>query len=579
MSDEAEFVEDLLNYTGPISVDTETISLNDRNCIGVGVAIEGKEFYFPVLPEPSSHLPVVLGILSDPRRVKVYFNAMFDLRVIDTLARDENLPRPSSLGVEDASIMGQVQGRESNELDELSERYLGYRNPFKIKDLLLSARDGKKGANMLDVPMEAVALKNQFDTRQTLQLYEFFKDRWVDEAQRECYTVDLQVLTMLLEMEEGGLLLDDRKVEEFYEELRRDVLGYERLCDEHGFRPGSPQQVGYVLASRGNILPFTRGVRRQLRTDEESLEVLDDPLARVILQYRKVGKLLSTYVVPYRGRDRAYTHFRIDLATGRLASGQFGKAHKHVCRNMQNIPNSGQYPMRSIFVPDSGSFSWMDYSQIEMRVLANLAHDQNMLAAFERGESIHMLTLNKLWPGVGKKDSAGNDTWEYLTSKTFNFAMAYYAMDTTLAKHTKLPLQACSEFKALWLNELFPGCRDFMEARMADPSPVAITEFGRRMKLPTIEEMREVSENAGNWFNEKSAQNHINKCKINYVIQGTAADIMKRGMLMLSGESGVKLQVHDELVVDGDFQFPDEMSYIHPEFKTPFEVHKGDRWQ
>lgn len=560
-----------------MSVDTETISLTDRTCIGIGVAIPEAEYYFQILPQTTEALPILAEILSDPNRQKVYFNALFDLRVLEQTFTENGLPPPDARNIVDVSIMAQVQGRESGELNKLAELYLGPEsvNPYSIKQLLLDARGGKRGGNMLEVPFEVIALKNWYDTRQTLALKSALERRFPTEASRDCYDVDNKLVASLLSVEAPGLQIDHRRLEEHYVRLSYEVNGYREICDRWGFNPSSPQQVGYVLAANGNFLPFTRG-GRSLVTDEDALESIaaKEPLARLILSFRKQSKLLSTYVVPFRQADRAYTHFRIDLATGRLASGAFGKAHKHVCRNQQNIPNK----MRDIYLPDTGIFTWFDYSQIEMRLLAFMSHDENMMAAYQNGWSIHEMTMKELWPHAVKKDSEGYDTIEYLTSKTFNFAMAYYAMDTTLAKHTKLPVATCSEYKSRWLD-FYSGAKRFMLDCMASKEPTVVSDFGRVMRLPDIEEMRKRSEDAGNKFNARGAQNHIDKCKINYRIQGTAADIIKRAMLSISTLPGVRLQVHDEIVADGAVAFPDSMERIHPDIRTPFEVHSGPIWQ
>ena len=530
--------------TGIIAVDTETISIKDLTCIGIGLQVSPTEsFYIEVWPDPSDLLSIVTGLIADTKITKLYFNANFDFRVLEFLHETDGCPLPDYINIADASIAAQIQGQTSHSLDDLSLDLLNTTNEYSISGLLDIARleEGRRSVSMLDVPFEAVATKCLNDVWATWHLWEKLQHTWPNQQNKECYDIDIALIPVLKSMERKGLLLDKEVVESEYVRLRREVMGYSDICSDMGFNPGSGQQVGYILASRGNILPFTKS-RKQLRTDEESLSDIDDPIAKLVLQYRKAVKLLGTYIEPWRGQDRAHTCFRIDLSTGRLASFD---------RNLQNIPPS----MRQVFSPDRDYFSWLDFSQIEMRILAWMSGDPTMLDAYKLGIDIHALTQLELWPGSDVKDEA-----KRLVAKTFNFAMAYNANTYTLAKHTKLPERICYEFRQRWLN-LYRKVWEYMETRARDTSTYATTDFGRRMSLPSL---------------DTSPQTHIDKCKINYAIQGTAADIIKRAMLKVGGD--LRLQVHDELVFDGDMTLGEELTHIHPDIYTPYNTYKEKKW-
>ena len=559
----AETLERLNAHHGVIAIDTETVSLKDRTCIGIGIYLNSDEgMYVQVLPETSPILPQVMALCADTRITKIYHNGMYDLGVLTDLARHTGLPEPDYFNIEDTSIMAQVQGQWSNTLQELGTFDLGFTDMFSISDLLKKASEvtGKKKPSMLDVPWQDTALKCLNDCRATFNLYSYLNSKWHSEGEKDCYDVDRKLIPILHMMEDRGLALINDKIEQYWEIFAREKLFYEDICQQWGFNPGSPQQVGYVLASKGNILPFSKN-KRQLVTSEEVLSDLPDGLAHMILAYRKVTKLLSTYVVPFRGADRAYTHFRIDLATGRLASGRV-ESHKHVCRNQQNIPPD----MRDIFAPDDevDGFTNSDFSQLEMRVFAEQCKDPTMIQAYKDNKDIHAITHSAVFPGHPWQYYINKDNEsERTVAKTANFSLIFDAQSYTLSKHTKLPVSWWDDAKAKWFAT-YPGARDYINERKSDDRDYAVTDFGRRMRLPNVFEYPE---------------DHINKCRVNYPTQGTAADIVKRAMLQL-GETDLRLQVHDEYLLNGRYDLErDTFAKIHPEIYTPMDVKHGRVWK
>ena len=581
-----QFVERLKTETPEyISVDTETISLKDRSLIGCGVALNPQEaIYFPALPEPSPYLELLWRLLSLPS-IKVLHNALYDLISLSDYWMEVTgespiveagglFIGPVQTGsrtrplIADTSIMGQVQGVPSIQLAEMSSRYLNWKIDT-IQDILPARQ------NMLDLETSVVARKCLHDCLATLRLfYKMGGPKWwspeghtwnyepslylgydpseptsyyVSPQMKDCYQTDMKLAPLLMRMSWRGMAIRHPELLYWYDHYSQAQLVYEDICSKEGFNPASPQQVGYILADRGNFLPFTKS-GRQLKTDDEELSKLTDPLAAVILAHRGVSKLKSTYLKPWLNSERAYTHFRQDLSTMRLASFD---------RNMQNIPPE----IREIFAPDNGVWSAADASEIEMRILAHITQDPVMLKAYADGSSVHTETQLTLWPGSDPNNKAAR-----LPAKTFNFAMAFFASVETLASHTKLPIVTCKRFRDLWMVR-YNVAADWMAIQMEEAPYRGWQEslFGRRMRLPAI--------GAANF-------GHIQKCALNYIPQGSAADIVKRGMLMLDLQGyDIALQVHDEILCDGAYEFPDSLVYICPEVLIPFKSYQSPIWR
>ncbi len=545
---EEELIGRLDHHRGIIAVDTETVNTNDYTCIGIGVYIGADEgFYFQVFPRTSPYLPQVMGMLGDRDIRKIYHNGQgFDLEVLGKLARDEGLTTPDDVGFEDSEIMAKVGGLPGG-LQRIGEEWLGATDLFSIKDLFDEFGTG----SMLNVPWERVGEKCLNDCRTTWELYHYMDER-LTSRQRDCYEVDRRLIPVLRKIQGRGLALRQGVLREYEDNLTRTVIRIERECDaEANFHPGSNMQVGYVLAARGHILPFTKS-KKQLQVNEEMLEEIDDPLAGMVLEYRKATKLLSTYVRPWLEKDRAYTHFRIDLATGRLASGRVN-GWDTVNRNLQNIPPE----VRQIFRPDDNLWTWADYSQIELRVLAGMSRDKIMMDAYATGKDLHQISASTM------RVPRGN-------AKTFNFAMVYGGGDKIISKRAGIELNEVRKMRAIW-NQLYSGAKAFMDRQYYEHGDAVESDYGRLMRLPEMIE--------GYDYNPRAFAAHVGKCAINYPIQGTAADIIKRGMLKLD-EDGVdlRLQIHDEYLVNGNWIPDSGLEYIHPEIHTPMETKKGLVW-
>mgnify|MGYP000598138826 CR=1 FL=1 len=466
----------------------------------------------------------------------------------------------------DTSAMAHVQALPNNALAEMARAYIGMKID-SVQDILPARK------TMLDLPMEDVAFKCMRDCLATLRLYyKMGGDQWwspdshtwtyepnwyegcdpleptsyaVTPGMKDCYQVDMKLIPLLMRMSRRGIALRPELVKDWYIRTSESKLFFEDICNQEGFNPASPQQVGYTLAARGSFLPFTKS-KKQLATDEETLSSLTDPMATVVLKHREYAKLKSTYLEPWLGEDRATTHFRIDLSTARLASYD---------RNLQNIPPG----IREIFAPDSGTWSDADFDQIELRIFAYITKDPVMLEAYRLGLDLHAITQGFLWPGSDLEDKQIR-----VRAKVFNFAGGIYGGDPkVVSASTKLPFEVCKSYIEVWRAK-YPVGAAWIEAQKEGPWDYIENVFGRRCRLPA-----EVYHTPA----------HIYKCRLNYPPQSSAAEVVKRAMLLCE-RLGMDeaLQVHDEILADGDVEFPDSLAHIHSGIHTPFKVVKGSNW-
>lgn len=522
-----------------IGVDVETISLKERIAIGISVSMEpSKCFYFPLFPTVSPVTP--WWLLKDPDVVKAIHNAMFDLGCM-TEYEVENT------NIADTAVMSRLLCHKFNGLTDLS--WIHEMEVHDTKDLL----DEFGAKIMLDVPEDAVARHCMQHAGATLKLYYEF----LPQTDIAYFNTEMETLPVMLKMAERGILIDHRVRMALELDLGDDVERYLAMCEEtEAFNPGSPQQVSYILAKRGaygvfSRLPFTRnkyGRRTStLSTAAEVLEKMDDPLASLVLAYRKVKYVLSHYVVPWAEEPRAYTRYHLDAITGRPSSTD---------ANMQNIPGVKSptgINARAMLLPDTGMWTDMDFSQLELRILAYLSQDREMLHIFETEGDIHQIVADFL--GIGRK-----------ISKNVNFAMIYGATDQTIAETAHIRSVArAGQLKEMWFS-LFPQAGDYIDTVQHECHLTgrARTIFGRDMRLPTEEE-------------ESRAE--IERKAVNYPIQGSAADILKRALIHCK-DMDIALQVHDELLIDG-MVLPDKfaaLEHIAP-FRTPTEVKYMERWE
>jgi len=534
---------DYLTDPKTIAVDVETISLKERIAIGVGVAPSSKmAFYFPLFPKPSEYTP--WHLLKNPEVKKIFHNAPFDLLCL----REYEI---SNENVSDTSVMAHLLNISPARLIDLVSHVALYGGELyechATKDIL------GKGQIMLDLSEETVARHCCQHTVATYHVH----NHLLPQMDMDYYNSEMEVIPVLMDMSFRGLLIDQEARAKLQVRLEKEVEYYLDLAYTEGFNPGSNQQVGYTLAKRGaysvfNRIPFTRGGtkgRKQLNTSVEVLNKMDDPVAAMVLDYRGKSKLLSTYIKPWAGEDRAYTRFHMDAITGRPSSTD---------RNLQNVPPG---EARGIFLPDSGVFTDADFSQVELRILAHLSGDREMqyiysLPKFNSDGSlneeadIHQQTANFL--GIPRRPA-----------KNVSFAMIYGATDETIAETAHIrSISRARQLKEMWF-EKYREAGDYIQAIQEEAlrNPYATTLYGRRIRLPTIDE---------------ESEGGIMRKAVNYPIQGSAAEILKRALIKCK-HLPIVLQIHDELLFDGKVELPDleNMAPLH----TPIEVKYLERWE
>jgi len=216
--------------------------------------------------------------------------------------------------------------------------------------------------------------------------------------------------------------------------------------------------------------------------------------------------------------------------------------------------------MREIFRADEGTWTWADHGQIELRCLAYLSKDSAMMEEYAKeNPDLHSMTAQ----AAGISRQAG---------KTFNFARVFGAGDKKLASASGVAIQRVKAVRAV-MASLYPESEAWIQQNMRSHGEWVESALGRRCRLPEMQE--------GVEYNKRAFEAHVGKCAVNYPCQATAADIVKRNMLTIFEEIGDRmvLQVHDEFLVDGDYEFPEKLARVHPELATPFEVKRGPIWE
>jgi DNA polymerase-1 len=518
-----------------VGVDTETVSLEDKSLIGLSIAPNPN--YAVWFKEDSPYFHVALSILRNPVVTKVFHNCKFDYDVLEPYGIDET-------NYEDTEILAYTLNMPQR-LYNLAI-HLGKSIPDKFYDLVYP-----KGGTMLDIynsDPDFTIQKCCIDASLTLWCWHKLNPKAV-----ESYLIDRDIVHVLRHMEQAGVKLNQESVNEFYTELERQTSYMRQLIQAKGCDPNSNQQVGIALAQKGWRLPYTKS-RKQLKVDEKTIQDIDDPLAQSILIYREKAKLKSTYAEPLLGLERAYTHYNnTRVVTGRLSSSN--------PINMQNIPHY----FRVVFLADSKFYS-LDAKQIELRVIAFLAQDKTMMAAFANGKDIHKETMDRM----GITGNVADPVVARRLAKTLNFAVTYLAEEETIIENAKkegirLTLPQATDFKNRYF-QTYTGIRDYIHSQRETIIRYGIvsTLFGRVRKADAL----------------RMASPHSREAVIrelfNMPVQGTASEIIKK-MMAKAANYDLRIQVHDELVYDGTYPPASMLTGLAP-FDTPMKLSVGESW-
>ena len=532
-----------------ISFDLETTSTNPLEAELVGLSFSVKPhhgWYIPVVyPERDEktalELPVILerlrAILENPDRPLIGQNIKYDALVMTRYGIEVN-------GIAfDTMIAAHLAEPEAPtyKLDTLSQKYLNYRM-VPIEELI--GKRGKDQGSMAEVPLDKIAWYAAEDADVAGLLYpllnEQLEDNGLIETNRQ---IELPLISVLVVMEQNGVFLDLPLLERMSGEMEVRLTELEKeiyTASGMEFNINSPQQLGVILFNQLGL----RQIRKR-STDVTVLEMLKDqhPLPGLVLDYRQVKKLQSTYVDAFPSlvnaeTGRVHTSFsQTGTATGRLASSN---------PNFQNIPirtDLGREIRRAFRAQQKGwgIFS-ADYSQIELRIMAHLAREEALIEAFNQGRDIHTQTAATVF-GVSPEDVTPDMR---RTAKVVNFGIMYGAGPFRMSRELDISIQEGRELINRYFNT-YPGIRKFIDdllARARSDGYVS-TLLGRRRKMSYLRSSNQ---------RLRSADERI---AVNMPIQGTAAELIKIAMIRIHrrlAEEGHRskmiLQIHDELLFE-----------------------------
>jgi DNA polymerase-1 len=531
-----------------VCFDTETTSLDvlDAEILGCAFSFEKGSGYYVTFPrdqqEAKEVLDEFLPFFQSDQIVKVLQNAKYDMHILRNYGM--NLKGP----IYDTMLAHYlIEPDERHNMDFLAEKYLNYK-PISITELI-----GKRGKNQLSFDTVEIQKAKEYaveDADITLQiknqLEPLVKEEEVEHILKD---IELPLVPVLMNMEREGVNVDVPFLESYSTQLKKESEEIEAsIYEEAGlkFNIGSPRQLGEVLFDVLNLDPKAKKTKTgQYKTGEDVLQKLADKhaLPKLALEYRQVNKLLSTYVdalpkLVHPRTGRVHTTFSQAIAgTGRLSSNH---------PNLQNIPIRTERgrEIRKAFVPrdDEHVLLAADYSQIELRIVASVSGDENMVQAFKDGLDIHTATAAKVFD----VDLENVTSDMRRKAKTVNFGLIYGVGATSLGQQLGIPRREASELIDAYFTQ-FSGIKKYMDDTIEycrDHGYVK-TLLGRKRKIRDINSQNRVVVG----FAERNA--------INAPIQGAAADMIKVAMIHIHEaleksklNTKMILQVHDELLFD-----------------------------
>ncbi|EGQ7936396.1 DNA polymerase I [Vibrio vulnificus] len=545
---------DKLKASELFAFDTETDSLDYMvaNLVGLSFAVaEGEAAYVPVAhdyldaPEQLDRdwvLAQLKPLLEDDTKAKVGQNLKYDASVLARYGIEmKGIKHDTMLA---SYVYNSVGGK--HDMDSLALRFLQH-SCISFEQL---AGKGKNQLTFNQIDLNEAAVYAAEDADVTLRLHNLlFANIEQDEKLKAIYQeIEVPLVPVLSRMERTGVLIDDMKLSAQSQEIAVRLGELEQKAYEIAGQPfnmNSPKQLQTILFEQMGLPVIKKTPSGTPSTAEEVLQelALDYPLPSVIMEYRGLAKLKSTYtdklpkmINPHTGRVHTSYHQAV-TATGRLSSTD---------PNLQNIPirNEEGRRIRQAFVAPHGyKILAVDYSQIELRIMAHLSGDQALLDAFRQGKDIHAATAAEIM-GVSIEQVSSE---QRRRAKAVNFGLIYGMSAFGLAKQLGIPRGEAQAYMDKYF-ERYPGVMQYMEDTRSNASQHGYVEtiFGRRLHLPEI--------TSRNVMRRKAAE----RAAINAPMQGTAADIIKKAMLLVDqwiqeeGNGRVKLlmQVHDELVFE-----------------------------
>ena len=535
-----------------ICVDTETTSLDPMSAKLVGLSfsvVAGCAAYLPLkhdyfdAPDQldfSTSLNKIKPILENPLIKKVGQNLKYDQHVLANHGI-------TLQGIAHDTLLQSyvLESHKTHGMDDLAERHLGLKT-ISFEDV---AGKGAKQVTFNQVTVEVAAEYAAEDADITLQLHQALYPQIAVDAKLDfIYSqIEMPSSNALFTIERNGVLIDRDMLNIQSNEIGMKLISLENQAYELAGQPfnlASPKQLQEILFGKLGIKPLKKTPSGTPSTDEDVLQelALDYPLPKVLLEYRGLAKLKSTYtdklprmINPHTGR--VHTRYNQAVAiTGRLASSD---------PNLQNIPvrSAEGRRIREAFIAPAGCvIISADYSQIELRIMAHLSQDEGLLKAFAAGEDIHRATAAEIF-GV---EHATVDNEQRRYAKVINFGLIYGMSAFGLAQNLNIERSAAQSYIERYFAR-YPGVREYMNnTRDAAKSKGYVeTYFGRRLWVPEI--------NSSNGLRRAGAE----RAAINAPMQGTAADLIKLAMIAVANwikaenlQSKLIMQVHDELVLE-----------------------------
>ena len=556
-------LEELQNYINIIeenekivAFDCETTSLDTLNTQLVGFSLSsqaGKGIYVPLytsnlfenldfIPQDKA-LEQIARLFNNPQVTVILHNGKFDYKVLRSNGIKINNNKVSCKLVDtmiaEWLLNSDKTGKNSYSLEYLAETKLGLKG-IEYEDLV------PKGQTFADLPIEKAYPYAAEDADFTFQLWQKLEPQLKSQNLYELFTsTEMRLMPLLAEMEITGIHLDSQTLYDYNKEL---TIGIEDIQNKiystvgHAFNIASPKQLQEVLFTERGLKP-TKKTKTGYSTDTSVLEelALYDPVPKMILEYRELAKLQSTYVETLPTmcdkNERIHTDFiQTGTATGRLS-----------CRepNLQNIPvrNEAGRKIRSAFTATPGTILISaDYSQIELVVLAHLSQDKNMCNAFISGTDVHKATAALIF-GVPQEEVTPQMR---RTAKTINFGVIYGMSAFRLANDLGISRTQAAEFIENYFKT-YSSVNDFINSTIQKTEETGFVQtiFGRKRQIANI--------NSKNKLEKSGAE----RMAVNTPVQGSAADIVKKAMLDVSKaleeentQAKLILQVHDELLVE-----------------------------
>ncbi|MEN9744096.1 MAG: hypothetical protein RLZZ65_1901 [Bacteroidota bacterium] len=547
-AEERKELLELLLEQSSVCFDTETTDIDalHADLVGFSFSYKPREAFYVAVPQDfeaakaiiHEFLPVFLDISIE----KIAHNMKYDLKVLNRYGITLDGP------LFDTMIAQYLINPESKQgMDFLANYYLNYQ-PISIETLI--GKKGKNQGNMADLKPEEIADYACEDADITYQLKQILEP----EIQKPhlyhlFYEMEMPLVTVLKDIEQEGIAIDTHALDQFSKELDQRIIELDHLITDAAgetFNIDSPKQLGEILFEKLKISAKAKKTKTgQYATSEDILQKHehDHAIIPYILEYRQLRKLKSTYVDPLptlcdKVDGRIHTNFMQTVtATGRLSSNN---------PNLQNIPvrTAKGREIRRAFVARSAEFELMavDYSQIELRIIAALAEDQNMIEAFKSGHDIHAATAAKVFHTPISEVTREQRS----AAKAVNFGIIYGQSAFGLAQNLQISRTEAKQIIDAYFEQ-YPSIRSYMDKVIAQARELGYVEtiMKRRRYLPDIHSANAV------------VRGYAERNAINAPIQGSAADIIKMAMVAVHEamakeklESKMILQVHDELVFD-----------------------------